>query len=99
MVEPTHMPLKKKSVPADVAGETSTISGGGASGGMDGWQASVESRLQSIDSRLGRIEDKGDRNMERLTDRMDTHLYLTCGSMIAGFISLAGLMAVGFGWF
>lgn len=72
--------------------------GGDNYGGMDGWQTSVESRLHSIDGRLGRIEDKGDRHFERLNDKMDSHLYLTWGGLIAGVIVFAGMMAVGFGW-
>jgi hypothetical protein len=65
---------------------------------MDGWQTSVEGRLQSIDSRLNRIEDKADRHFERLTDRMDAQFYMTWGGLIAGVIVIVGVMAVGFGW-
>lgn len=41
-------------------GEPLKAHGGG--GGMDAWQTSVENRLSSLDARLGRLDEKIDRN-------------------------------------
>lgn len=60
---------------------------GGQGGGMDAWQTSVENRLQSLDGRLGRLDDKIDRNF-----------IITWGGLIALALGLAGLIAKGFGW-
>ena len=48
---------------------------------------SIENRLQSLDDRLGRIDDKIDRNF-----------LVTWGGIILLALGLAGLMAKGFGW-
>lgn len=74
--------------------------GGGQSGGnppgggMDPWQTSVESRLTSLDGRLGRIEDKVEttgRDMATLTERV---AHLPSKSYIGvGLIALLGGVA------
>lgn len=60
---------------------------GGGNGGSNMWQQSVETRLQSLDTRLGRLGDKIDRNF-----------LITWGGVIVSALGLAGLMAKGFGW-
>lgn len=72
--------------------------GGGTYDGMDGWQTSVENRLQSIDGRVLAVDDKLDRRFDRLDDKIDSHFHIVWGAMIFGFIGVAGLLARGFGW-
>lgn len=38
--------------------------GGGHDSGMDAWQTSVENRLASLDTRLGNLDHKVDRNFQ-----------------------------------
>lgn len=60
---------------------------GGGNGGNGMWQQSVEARLQAIDTRLARLDDK-----------IDRHFHLAWAGLIGAVLGLAGLMAKGFDW-
>lgn len=63
---------------------------GGGGGGMDPWQTGVENRLNSLDTRVGKIEDRlggVERSLATLTERVDhlptsTKLYATAVGIV-----------------
>jgi hypothetical protein len=63
-------------------------SGSGTSGGMDGWQTSVENRLGEIRTELTGVRSD-----------MRTDFRAVFAAVIAVAIGLAGIMAKGFHWF
>lgn len=68
--------------------------GGGTYDGMDGWQTSVENRLQSVDTRLLHLDGK----VETLRRDMDGQFRLTWAGLIAGFLITWGGLIWGFLW-
>ena len=58
-------------------------------GGMDPWQSTVETRLASLDARLGRIEDRIDGNLKWMLGSFAAGFVILGGGMIAGYLMLA----------
>lgn len=75
-------------------GSLSTLSDSDGDGPMDPWQTSVESRLGELHADVSGLRDDVNRRFDRMSDKIDHHLYMVG----AGFIALAGLMAKGFHW-
>lgn len=71
--------------------------GGGSGGdGMDAWQTSVESRLGQLHSDVSSLRTDLNGRIDGLSDRVDSNFKWLLGIYGAGFLTLAGMIIVGY---
>jgi len=77
-----------ESQPIDTGG------GGSNNGGMEARVAKLESAVEYIQRDIGEIKT----DLKSLREKVDSHLLILAGMIIATALGLAGIMAKGFGW-
>lgn len=82
-----------KPIEAAVERKLAEKGGGGYNGGMDAWQNSVETRLSSLDDKMGRISDSVARIEIKLASLPDK--WFIIGTIIALLVLIIAAVALG----
>jgi len=75
-------------------GRVDGITGGGDDGGMEARIARIEAHVDHLRETLSEVKA----DTRDIKSEMRTDFRVVFGSLIAGIVGLAGIMAKGFGW-